>query len=311
MTMNDDGTFSDPTEARAYLSSLSSHVFRLGDTSFLHPDFAVNMANAVQQARSQGLPVTVQSGYRTNDTTGSGYDASGLSMHGYGAAIDVGGIGGPGSPQAQQWAKIAASNGVYNPYGVNDPKEYNHWQLTPWTLESRPDVQQSIVNAHGDIGKIWNAVSPVSQGTANVASAKPMSDADIAALWKGPAAAPQASGPTSQGGGTPMSAAPTPMSDADIAAMWVGPPKSTTPSATPATTPTNDPRFPVQATAPVAGNAPAPLGCVPAISTPRSFLRQIRPFSRREWTRRSAQTRYRRKRHPRPPSPISTESKIT
>ena len=157
---------SDPAQARAYLSSLSPHVLRLGDTSYLHPDFAVKMANAVSQARAAGLPVTVQSGYRTNPTTGSKYDAEGYSLHGYGAAIDVGGIGGAGSPQALRWAKIAQQNGVYNPYGVGDPAEYNHWQMVPWKLENRPDIQKAIVSAGGDAGKIWNAISPVTTSSA-------------------------------------------------------------------------------------------------------------------------------------------------
>ena len=165
--MDTNYDLSDPQQARAYLSSLSSHVFRMGDTSFLHPDFAVKMANAVHQARTAGLPVTVQSGYRANPTTGSKYDAEGYSLHGYGGAIDVGGIGGAGSPQAQQWAQIAQKNGIYNPYGVDNTAEYNHWQMVPWKLENRPDVQKAIVSAGGDAGKIWNAISPVTQSAAS------------------------------------------------------------------------------------------------------------------------------------------------
>lgn len=165
--MDTNYDLSDPAQARAYLSSLSSHAFRLGDTSFLHPDFAVKMANAVQQARAAGLPVTVQSGYRANPTTGSKYDAEGYSLHGYGAAMDVGGIGGAGSPQAQQWAQIAQKNGIYNPYGVGNTAEFNHWQMVPWKLENRPDVQNAIVSAGGDAGKIWNAISPVAKSQAS------------------------------------------------------------------------------------------------------------------------------------------------
>jgi hypothetical protein len=167
--MNPDdpnGPFTDPDQARAYLNGLSAHGSRQGDTSFLHPDYAVRMANAIKQARAAGLPVTLQSGFRTPDVTGSGYDSAGYSLHGYGASGDVGGIGGAGSPQAQKWAKIAQSNGLSNPYGVGNPQEYNHWQLVPWKLESRPDIQAKLIAAKGDGPTIWNAISPISAGSA-------------------------------------------------------------------------------------------------------------------------------------------------
>lgn len=228
--MDPDGTFSDPDEARAYLGSLSSHVFRLGDTSFLHPGFAVNMANAVQQARAAGLPVTVQSGYRTNNATGSSYDAAGLSMHGYGAAMDVGGIGGAGSPQAKQWGAIAAKNGVYNPYGVADPREYNHWQAVPWTLESRPDVQQAIINAKGDAGQIWNAISPTTSAGASVASSKPLAPVDIDKLWEGPA----------QSGASAPTAAPA-VQPVDVDKLWEGPATSASSAPAPPVLGSEDP----------------------------------------------------------------------
>lgn len=156
--------FQDPDAAKAYLTSLSSHVFRIGDTTKLHPDFAVNLANAISQARAAGLPVNIQSGYRTPADHPSSYDVGGLSLHDKGGAADIGGLGYPGSPQAQQWAKIAAANNIYNPYGIGNASEFSHWQMTPWKLEDRPDVQANVASAKGDMTKIWNAVSPVSEG---------------------------------------------------------------------------------------------------------------------------------------------------
>lgn len=209
----DNAPFSDPDEARAYLNSLSAHTSRLGDTSFLHPDFAVKLANSIRQARAAGLPVTVQSGYRTNNQTGSTYDAEGYSLHGYGGASDIGGIGVAGSPQANQWAKIASANGLFNPYGVNHPAEFNHWQLVPYKIEQRPDIQKAIVDAGGDASKIWNAISPV-KGSA-MASAKGPTQADIDALYEGPpssAKAPQGAPASAQG-----------PSKADIDALYEGP----------------------------------------------------------------------------------------
>lgn len=163
---DDDGL----ADARAYLNSVSSHQSRVGDTSNLHPQFALRLANAIKQARAGGLNVGLESGYRTDDTTGSSYDASGMSLHGKGAAGDVSGIGTPGSPQANQWAAIATQNGLFNPYtggagggslnSYRAQKEFNHWQLVPWTLESRPDVQSALQASNGDRGKVWGAIAP-------------------------------------------------------------------------------------------------------------------------------------------------------
>jgi Tfp pilus assembly protein FimT len=104
-----------PGEARLYLSRLSSHAGRVGDTSNLNPEFAVRLASAIQQARSEGIPVSLMSGYRDDDTTGSAYDAGGNSSHGYGLAGDVGGLDGAGGALTTRWGQIAQQNGLSNP----------------------------------------------------------------------------------------------------------------------------------------------------------------------------------------------------
>lgn len=181
-TPDDDGV----SDARNYLNSLSSHPGRAGDTSFLHPQFAVRLANSIKDARAAGLPVGMESGFRPPNATGSNYDASGLSLHDKGAAADINGLGSAGSPQAQQWAQIAAKNGLYNPYGINDPREFNHWQLVPWTLESRPDVQAKIVGSGGDANKIWNAVAPTSAPGLSFSAPPGQSSAPALAAISGP-----------------------------------------------------------------------------------------------------------------------------
>lgn len=198
----DDGGVS---AARSFLNSVSANPARPGDTSNLHPSFAVNLAGAIQDARSQGLNAFLQSGYRApgqlisqgDHSLAAYYDASGASMHSYGAAADIGGIGSAGSPQAQQWAQIANQHGLSNPYGVNNPREFNHWQLVPWTLESRPDVQAQLKSAGGDQGKIWSAIAP----TPTAAPQSPNASAVGESIWNslksnGPgAAAPAGSAP--------------------------------------------------------------------------------------------------------------------
>ncbi len=156
----------DPAAARQFLGRLSSHPDRPGDVSSMHPDLAVRLAGAIQEARASGLNVTLTSGWRSRETAGSAYDANGFSLHDKGGAADVGGIGAPGSPEAQKWADIAGKHGLYNPYGVDNPKEWNHWQLVPYVIEKRPDVQAAIAAAGGDQAKVWNAIAPVGGGAA-------------------------------------------------------------------------------------------------------------------------------------------------
>ena len=153
-------------EARAYLSRLSSHQGRAGDTDYMNPEFAVRLATAIQQARAEGIPVSLTSGYRSDDTTGSTYDAGGNSSHGYGLAGDVGGLDGPNGKLTTRWGQIASANGLSNPYGIGNEAEFNHWQLPPQPLEQTPEVLARLkaARATGDPGQMWAAYTPESAG---------------------------------------------------------------------------------------------------------------------------------------------------
>jgi hypothetical protein len=152
---------------RAYLNGLSQHPDRPGDTSNMNPAFASSLAAALRQANAAGLHLGVMSGYRDDKTTGSSYDAGGNSSHGYGLASDISGLDGPNGPITKQWAAIAAANGLHNPYGVSNTKEFNHWQLPPLPLEQTPDLLNSLktARASGDWNKVWAAAAPVTSGT--------------------------------------------------------------------------------------------------------------------------------------------------
>jgi hypothetical protein len=167
--------FTDPDEARTYLSGLSAHADRPGDTSSLNPEFAVKAANAISDARVAGLPVSLLSGYREGTATGSKYDMGGYSAHGYGLASDFDGIGAPGSKTAQQWNQIAQANGLHNPYlGTKaEGKEWNHWQLPTLPLEQTPDALAALrkAKATGDMSQVWAASAPFMSGGTMVASA--------------------------------------------------------------------------------------------------------------------------------------------
>ena len=97
----------------------------------LHPEFVVRLANAIQEARSAGLPFAgVFSAYRPPAFGVGGFSDKFNSLHTYGLAVDMRGIGQPGSPEAQMWHAIAARNGVLCPYGPRDRAEWNHCQPT-------------------------------------------------------------------------------------------------------------------------------------------------------------------------------------
>ena len=157
----------------AYLNGFSAHPDREGDTSNLNPDFASSLANAIRQARAAGLNVGLESGFRTPSQTGSAYDAGGNSAHSYGLASDISGLDGPNGKITNQWAQIAAANGLHNPYGVGNAKEFNHWQLPPQPLEQTPQLLASLKSARssGNFQNVWNAYNGANGTGPTIASA--------------------------------------------------------------------------------------------------------------------------------------------
>ena len=99
--------------------------------SRLHPEFATRLAAAIREARGAGLPEAgIFSAYRPPAFGIGGFKDKFQSLHSYGLAVDMHGIGAPGSSQAQLWTRIAAKHGVACPYGVNNRAEWNHCQPT-------------------------------------------------------------------------------------------------------------------------------------------------------------------------------------
>ena len=139
----------------------------------MNPAFSSSLAAALRQANAQGLHLGVMSGYRSDTTTGSGYDASGKSAHGYGLASDISGLDGPNGKITQQWAKIAEANGLHNPYGVGDAAEFNHWQLPEQPLEKTPQLLASLKEARstGNFQNVWNAYNGANGSGPAIASA--------------------------------------------------------------------------------------------------------------------------------------------
>src|SRR5215813_9705418 len=97
----------------------------------LHPEFAARLAGAIREARESGLPEAgIFSAYRPPAFGVGGFSDKFNSLHAYGLAVDMYGIGKPGSVEALWWHEIAAKHGLICPYGHHDKAEWNHCQPT-------------------------------------------------------------------------------------------------------------------------------------------------------------------------------------
>jgi hypothetical protein len=118
----------------------------------LNPEFAVRLATAVREARQEGLPSAgVFSAYRPPAFGIGGFFDKFHSLHTYGLAVDMYGIGGPGSAAAQLWYEIAARHGVVCPYGSHHRAEWNHCQPTSLKIILADNPLRDTVTAEGPL----------------------------------------------------------------------------------------------------------------------------------------------------------------
>ena len=97
----------------------------------LHPMFVRRLAEAIREARTAGLASAgIFSAYRPPAFGVGGFSDKFNSLHTYGLAVDMRGIGGPGSSEAKLWHDIAARHGIVCPYGAGSRREWNHCQPT-------------------------------------------------------------------------------------------------------------------------------------------------------------------------------------
>ena len=118
----------------------------------LHPELVRRLAAVIAEARGAGLPFAgIFSAYRPPAFGIGGFADKFHSLHTYGLAVDVTGIGAPGTASALLWHEIAARNGVICPYGPNNLVEWNHCQPT-WVKIILPDNPlRDTVTADGPI----------------------------------------------------------------------------------------------------------------------------------------------------------------
>jgi len=164
-------------EARAYLVETASPGYTMTlqgpevAIGRLHPEFAVRLENAIREARSAGLPLAgVFSAYRPPAFGVGGFSDKFNSLHTYGLAVDMRGIGTPGSAEAELWHRIAAKNGVVCPYGPRDRAEWNHCQPTSVKMIVAQNPLRETVSSAGpyDLENMFEAGNAM---IADVASA--------------------------------------------------------------------------------------------------------------------------------------------
>jgi len=118
----------------------------------LHPEFINRLAAAIAEARGAGLPFAgIFSAYRPPAFGVGGFADKFHSLHTYGLAVDVTGIGAPGTSYALIWQEIAARHGVICPYGPHNLLEWNHCQPTRVKIIPAENPLRETVTSDGPI----------------------------------------------------------------------------------------------------------------------------------------------------------------
>lgn len=143
------GTASD----RAYLAATACPGYTMGRQGVataigrLNPTFVGRLAAAQREARRAGIDACIFSAYRPPAFGIGGFRDKFESAHSYGLAVDLDGIGSPGSRDAILYRRIAARHGVYGPYSVDSRAEWNHFEPTRTVLSVAPALRRTITAA--------------------------------------------------------------------------------------------------------------------------------------------------------------------
>jgi len=165
--------------------------------SRLHPEFVMRLANAISEARRQGLESAgIFSAYRPPGFGVGGFADKYKSLHSYGLAVDIDGIGGPGSATAVLWHQIAAENHVPCPYGAHHRAEWNHCQAVSLKAVAADNPLRATVTADGpkDIDEMFDV------GTSVIAQHDTLSRVAYGLLLKAPGTVVTPSMPKALGG---------------------------------------------------------------------------------------------------------------
>lgn len=145
----DDHDYLVETATPGYTMTLQGPEVAIGR---LHPEFVHRLAGAIREARAAGLSSAgIFSAYRPPAFGVGGFSDKFNSLHTYGLAVDMTGIGGPGSVEAKTWYEIAAKHGVVCPYGVESRTEWNHCQPTWLKIVRTENPLRETVSAEGPV----------------------------------------------------------------------------------------------------------------------------------------------------------------
>ena len=166
-------------EAKAYLIDTATPSYTMVRQGVpvaigrLHPDFIVKLSAAIHLAREGGMTgAGVFSAYRPPAFGVGGFSDKFNSLHSYGLAADMTGIGGPGSRFAKLWQNIVRRVGLYLPYGANNRAEFNHTQLVPIKVASSFMRRTITASQPKDLQQMWLA-SGISSYVGDGAAGKP------------------------------------------------------------------------------------------------------------------------------------------
>jgi hypothetical protein len=151
-------------EAKTYLIDTATPGFTMTRQGIalsierLHPGFVVKLAEAIKRARSAGLTnAGVFSSYRPPAFGIGGFKNKFNSLHSYGLAVDMTGIGHAGSLSARVWQSITIDVGLHLPYGPYNRAEYNHTQFVK--AKVAPPQLRTTISANGpkNLREMWLA----------------------------------------------------------------------------------------------------------------------------------------------------------
>jgi hypothetical protein len=152
--------------ARSYIAGTSFPGYtmqRMGiekSLECLHPRFVIALAGAIEEARARGLThAGVFSACRPPILGVGGFRDKHDSLHAYGLAVDMYGIGRPGSDDSRLWNEVAQRHGLVNPYGWRHGVEWNHYQATWTTRITKKHPLRETITAEGpiDVEQMWQA----------------------------------------------------------------------------------------------------------------------------------------------------------
>jgi hypothetical protein len=152
----DERPSTELAETRAYLVQTANPGYTMTQQGpelaieRLHPEFAMRLAKALREARDTGLSSAgIYSAYRPPAFGVGGFSDKFNSLHAYGLAVDLYGVGRPDSVEALWWHEIAAKHGLICPYGHHDKTEWNHCQPTGLKAVSADNLLRQTITADG------------------------------------------------------------------------------------------------------------------------------------------------------------------